>query len=290
MRFYQPELALGVLLPPQREMADKWGGLPWGLPQERWPRCSCCGKPLTHLAQLGHDPNRLDLGASGRVLLVFQCNHDPGGCPTWKPDGGANAVQILEGGELGEGLTRPPAPGAGVEVEARVVRWLEGDDPVPDAELPKVFDNDTFWDLPGEVIDGFEFGTKLGGVPTWVQHPELPPPPYRFAGQFDSQHLFPPPAPTANEAGCTVTRQIGGKYRREEPRMGGGGIVGSLFSRPRPAPAADPQGSPRPRWLSVNEDGTYFCDAANYGDAGVGYLFVDPSPTRPSGLFLWQCH
>lgn len=209
MRYYKPELALGVLLPPQTERTDKFGGLPWGLPPERWPLCSYCGKPLSHLFELEHHPERLDLGAPGRVAFVFQCNHDPGGCPTWESGSGANAVLILEPEEIGQGLTEPPASGAQMEPEARVVRWVALDDLVSEQDYDKFFDDDAPGSLPDEVNDSVYAGTKLGGVPTWIQSAsEAPGPPYRFAGQFDCYHEFAGPAPDADAVGCTITLTV----------------------------------------------------------------------------------
>jgi hypothetical protein len=133
MQYYKPKLILGVLSPPQRDIQDKFGGLPWGFPPERWPLCAQCGNPMTFLAQFQHYCERLDLGGEGRVLFVFMCNLDPGHCHTWKMDEGANAVLILEPAELKTGLTQPPSLGERaemVEVEARVVEWITGEDPV----------------------------------------------------------------------------------------------------------------------------------------------------------------
>ena len=244
MRYYKPELALGVLLAPQTERTDKFGGLPWGLPPERWPLCTHCGKPLSHLFELEHHPERLDLGAPGRVAFVFQCNHDPGGCPTWESGSGANAVLILEQSEIGHGLTEPPAPGAEIEPEARVISWIALDDLVSEQDYHKFFDDDGLDSLPEEMVDRVPLVTKLGGVPRWIQYAsEAPGPPYRFAGQFDSYYQFAGPAPDA----------------------------GAI------------------RLTAAEDDSGFRCDAANYGDAGVAYLFIDADPERPSGLFFWQC-
>src|SRR5262245_15947067 len=94
-----PDLQLGSLLPPQRGLEDKFGGLPWGLRTDLWPMCRHCGRPQSLLAQLSHDDQRLDLGRDGRVLFVFQCCHppwkrDPRECESWSSAAGANACLI----------------------------------------------------------------------------------------------------------------------------------------------------------------------------------------------------
>jgi hypothetical protein len=58
---------------------DQFGGLPWGLAPELWPKCSECGKSQSLLAQLIHDPTRLDLGRDGRVLHAIGPNFGDGG-------------------------------------------------------------------------------------------------------------------------------------------------------------------------------------------------------------------
>jgi hypothetical protein len=160
---------------------------------------------MTFLAQFQHYCERLDLGGEGRVLFVFMCNLDPGHCHTWKMDEGANAVLILEPAELKTGLTQPPSLGERaemVEVEARVVEWITGEDPVSTDQYADFFKNkDTYYDIPYEIRDEVEGGTKLGGVPSWRQGPpDLPSALYRFAAQFDHHHVFDGPAPNAENS------------------------------------------------------------------------------------------
>jgi hypothetical protein len=82
MRFFAPVLKLGTNMESQVQLEEKFGGLPWGLPANRWPNCRESGKPQSMIAQLKHHSEPLDLGKDGRVMFVFQCNHDPGGCET----------------------------------------------------------------------------------------------------------------------------------------------------------------------------------------------------------------
>jgi uncharacterized protein YwqG len=205
MPFHAPILRLANKMPPQMRFEEKFGGLPWGLPPERWPSCSACGKPLSLLAQLAHDAARLDLGQAGRVLFVFQCNHDPGMCESWSATSGANACLVLEESELAHGLTPLPSTAIVVEEEARVVGWRAGDDAEKEPEMI----------------------TKLGGIPSWIQgEDEGPAMPWRWVAQFDSQHQL--------------------------------------------------------------EDGSR-CEAANYGDAGIAYVYVNTAESKPVALMFWQC-
>lgn len=286
MLYWKPELALGVLLPEQTETVDKWGGLPWGLPVERWPRCASCGKPLSHLATLTHDSERLDLKGGGRILMVFQCNHDPGGCDTWAAGSGANAVLILEPGDIGSGLTHPPdAPNIGeatkVEPEARVLHWIVSDDGLTPEQAEACYNEDTFNALPGNVLEGLGTdyaATKLGGPPFWVQFPEIPGPNVRFVGQFGMYHTFSGPAPRPEQIGCRVQRETTpGHYQIEKPLPNAPLVYSGI---PFLTENIVPQGR------------EYLCQAADYGDAGTAYLFLSSPATPgelPTGKFLWQC-
>ena len=71
MRYFLPQFRIAAFSGTQTELRSKVGGLPWGLPKERWPRC--CQRPQKLLAQLRHEPPMLDLGDAGAVLHLFQC-------------------------------------------------------------------------------------------------------------------------------------------------------------------------------------------------------------------------
>ena len=289
MRYFTPELELGVLRPKQTELCEKFGGLPWGLPTERWPLCGECGLPLSHLFTLKHDARHLDLGKTGRILLAFMCNHDPGMCETWDMNSGANAVLILEETELRTGLTEAPDGGAQTETEAFITAWRENEDVVPEADEAAFFDDAAHSALRYEVRDAIYRTTKLGGLPLWIQFPEGPPvPAFRFVGQFDSSLFFNGPPPSAARAFCPVYRFQNGERRAENPPDGW----------------VPPPGGPAAIYVSNDDDPnseTYRCEGPNFGDAGMGYLFLTALPRpnlfdanppvaeMPQGKFLWQC-
>jgi len=267
VRYFVPSLRLGVLMPRQARLEEKRGGLPWGLPQDRWPLCATCSRPQSFLAQLVHHVERLDLGAPGRTLLVFQCNHDPGMCETWAGGSGANACVVLEPGEVLDGLTRVP-PGTSVETEARVIGWAADDDGVSAEDFRCFFDDTELANLPEEIIVRVPQVTKLGGPPAWIQGAgEAPKAPWRFALQLDCLDRFTGAAPSADEVGCTVTREVDGAFVREEPAVKKAGA---------------------PPWIHVSDDG-YHCDGANFGDAGIAYVFVRTDQPRAQVRFFWQC-
>ena len=95
MQYFVPDIRLTAELPPQFNLEEKLGGIPWGLPPDRWPACADCGKPQTLLAQFVHHPMRLDLNREGRCLFVFHCTQNPGMCDSWRGGGGANACFVI---------------------------------------------------------------------------------------------------------------------------------------------------------------------------------------------------
>jgi hypothetical protein len=233
MRYYIPILRLSGELPPQSSPQDKLGGLPWGLRQTLWPKCTECGKSQSLLAQFVHDNARLDLGRSGRVLSVFQCNHDPGMCPTWEGGSGANACIVTEPNDLIAGLTPLPCDSPLVEREARVVEWLERDDGITEAQAAHFFSEAEFFKLPASEMAKVTTSTRLGGVPHWIQSPdEASKDGWRFIAQLDSTYSFLLRAPTISVSGVTEDSEHweGRSHYCQGPNLGDGGIA-YLFLR-----------------------------------------------------------
>jgi hypothetical protein len=253
MRYFVPDIRLPSELPPQTHIEDKLGGLPWGLPADRWPMCSQCRKPQSLLAQFRHHSARLDLGREGRCLFVFQCNHDPGMCSSWEGGSGANACFVVEPETLAVGVPAIPNPQPLIERELRIVQWVEREDGLSPAQC-EIFFDDSKWgaleeDEREDLFVKAEQCTRLGGVPHWIQSSgEAPADGWRFVGQLDSLHRFltPPAAPDPGVRAVTAHAQ-------------------------------------HPKSL------TYFCEGPNFGDAGIGYLFLKNAGERPEGWFFWQC-
>jgi hypothetical protein len=142
------------------------------------------------------------------------------------------------------------------------------EDAVTETEASAFFDDATYAAIDDAVRQSVSINTKLGSVPLWAQGAgEGPEAPFHFAAQFDFLHHFAGPAPSADDVGCTVTTKTGDRYDHAQPRQKKAGA---------------------PPWITIDGDG-YFCDGANYGDAGTAYVFVHPDALRPEGVFFWQC-
>lgn len=168
LKYYIPDIRVTEDLDIQGSYEDKFGGLLWGLDATRWPVCSDCRKSQSFLAQLQHHPERVDLGRAGRVLFVFQCNHDLGMCSTWEGGSGANACFVIEPEDIISGFGTLPEDSPLIENEARVASWLERDDGIPASSTSAFFDEKIFHSLPDEVVEKVTTGTKISSVPEWI--------------------------------------------------------------------------------------------------------------------------
>lgn len=250
MKYFVPDLQLRSAIGAQVAPQDKLGGYPWGLPKSKWPICAACKKPQTLLAQFGHSPGRLDLLGSGRSLLVFHCNNDPGMCDDWAHDSGGNAAFVLEAADLESRLSSSPGPSVPAYPEAAVQTWLERDDKIAPDLHDSFFTDETYVALDESVIDRVTTGTRLGGVPAWIQSPsDTPQGGWQFVGQLDSTYSFYSPMPPASLRGPTHS---GVDDKRYEGR-------------------------------------SWFMEGPNFGDAGIGYIFLRSTSSLPEAKFFWQC-
>jgi len=229
---FLPVLWLSEELPAQSSVQDKLGGLPWGLRPEAWPKCCDCGKSQSLLAQFVHHSDRLNLGRDGRVLSIFQCNHDPGMCSTWEGGSGANACFVTEPEELTGAPSAWPADAPPIEREARILEWRVKDDGLSENDRSEFFDDSSYLDLPKETRAKVSDTTRLGGAPLWIQGAgEAPQDGWRFIGQLDSTYSF-FREPTVNVPGVTEDKEAwnGRSHYCEGPNFGDGGIA-YLFLR-----------------------------------------------------------
>ena len=222
MMNYRPILSLPADLPRETAAVERLGGQPWGLADEFWPVCKDCGKRQSLLAQLSHHPERLDLGAEGRMLFVFQCSHDPGMCDTWVGGAGANACFVLDAEQLqGTLIDHPPHAIDPDDAAVVISSWQEFDDGLDDTVAKQVIVGSD--DVPDGIVGQLSQSTHLGGVPWWIQDSEAPEGEWTFIGQLDTYYSF--HVPPKSEAPWVKTDD-----RRYEGRT----HIGCAFRRSRP--------------------------------------------------------
>lgn len=236
MQYFRPVLSLPADLDADFSPVERLGGQPWGLGEERWPLCSECGQRQSLLAQFLHAPPRLDLGADGRMLFVFMCNHDPGGCATWEGGSGTNACFVLEPHELiGAPSDSPPVA---VRPDNRAVvisAWQSCDDGIEPEVATSLLTGGGYHDVSETVFDSISDGTRLGSVPFWVQsEDEAPKDGWRFVGQLDGSYSFLAP-PRSQEPWVfrDEERYEGRTHRAKGANFGGGGL-GYVFLKDGP--------------------------------------------------------
>jgi hypothetical protein len=295
MKYYIPDIKLSVLLNKQTLMEDKLGGLPWGMPANKWPICRQCNNPMLLLAQLSHNGTRLDLGAPGRVLHLFQCGSD---CDTWSHESGANSCFVLEAEVMTHGLTVPPNYSIEkvidewaidyvfnfpdresirekyqLQAEVRVLRWIEEEDGISPEDAKYFTNSQDFWNMPDTIKDPY-CGTKLGSVPCWVQTPELEG--LSFIGQLADNYFFTHSLPKPDEVGCSVGKvNILGCFKYYEPK--------------KRKPSA-PRFVAEIKMKSSEQKSKWVCEGPNFGDGGIGYIFLKRNdPHLPECKFIWQC-
>lgn len=234
MRYFLPELTFQRGSLP----VDKLGGLPWGMPSDLWPMCKACTKPQSLLAQFSHHDQRLDLGKPGRILYVFQCNHNPGICETWEGGSGANACFVLEPEEIAHQYATLPDSETFVETEAFIAQWTEQEDEIDPILKPSFFKEDRYWSLADSEREKPSMMTKLGSVPWWTQSPnEAPEENWRFVAQIASWYSFFTPPVDNESAFVKDTDPASGKdcWLMDGPNFGAGtGYVFLNFEASKP--------------------------------------------------------
>ncbi|HEY1083430.1 MAG TPA: hypothetical protein VGE29_14270 [Prosthecobacter sp.] len=239
MRYFLPNIRLPCDVVQQSFIQDKLGGLPWGISESQWPKCKNCGKSQSLLAQFLHDFDRLDLGREGRVLNIFQCNHDPGMCSTWEGGAGANACFISEPEELADNQAQLPADWPPLEREVIITDWVAKEDDIDPSKESHFYSGEKYCQLPQSETDKVHLGTKVGGVPWWVQSPdEAPQGDWRFVGQLaDFYSFLTPPSTTHEGISEDPDKWEGRTHYCDGPNFGGG--TGYIFVR---ATTSTPEG------------------------------------------------
>ena len=213
----------------------QFGGMPATFPQDRWPHCSFCNGALSFIAQFDHDLPALDLGAPGRSLYIFMCDHDPGMCFTWEADKGGNACIVLEPGEKYSGpayeIDAPQSRGP-----AMIYRWLKRDDALTSQEAEMVatqsLPSDLSPDERTEIHNKARYITHLGGIPHWIQSAsEGDQPGWEFVGQLESGLTFLQDADRKN-IDDPAHKETPSPYESDWFNFGGGGAAYLFAERP----------------------------------------------------------
>lgn len=213
MKYFEPELCPASVFFDTLLGKDKFGGLPWGFPREKWPSCAICGQPMNHICQLNHHKDRLDLGKEGRVLFSFQCDNSASNCQSWRKDSGANYVCILEKSELAPGPRFTKDNPYALYFESVVVSWHEEHDAVPSELERNFFDDTLLMELPDEIYEAPKQITRLGSVPSFIQNAdEAPKFPWRFILQMTDYFAFDMPISDDLLSGANVSYRDGRCY------------------------------------------------------------------------------
>lgn len=266
MKIYRPIFSLGVLMPEQAKLEDKIGGYPWGFPQNLWPYCISCKKPMNFFAQFCHHPQRLDLGKKGRALYLFQCDKLPCGF-----DDSCQQCFVLEAHELTSGIT-PPPESTFIETELRIPEWITQEEDVtlemwelcthPEAYFKVSHDEfNEFWDK-------VYCDTKLGGVATTSQIYDFSG--FTFLGLINGGVEISLPETISNRE---VLYHMGCDYNY-------------WGSRSEKSPFPKKPGVPR--YITIYPDGREkICSEIGYGAAVI--CRKNGQSDKPEICFFWDC-
>jgi uncharacterized protein YwqG len=182
--------------------ASKFAGGPVLAPNEQWPPCGNCGRPMQLFVQL----NAADLPTTeaarllGGFLQLFYCtSEDPvceSECEAFFPHSRSTLVRLQSPGSVRSDHQAMPLPG--MFPPRRIVGWtavadVPGGEELADLGSELSDEESEALDLAGRVPHA---GEKLGGWPWWVQGVEYPN--CRRCGatmellfQIDSEHNLP---------------------------------------------------------------------------------------------------
>ncbi len=239
----KPRFQLGIFYQQRSGLEDKLGGLPFGFPEERWPRCKVCGLAQNYIAQFRHS-DKVNLGGDGRTLFLFQCP-DGAVCGTWKSTSGANAAILLEAEALTQQPTSTPE-GTEVEPEGVIVGW--------------------------EPAKPSEWITYVGPEPSYgPTHDESSAARGRFVLQLVGSLDFTSPSPSPNETGAQHMYYWGGLYGQDNVRVEEPPQPREHFGTWSRGQSNHPG---RPSQILIRENGEWTVEWANFG-GGSAYVLMD---------------
>lgn len=156
---------------------SKFSGRPWLSPEEGWPACGNCGRPMQLFVQLSARdlPSEAEARLGGGILQLFYCTseepHCESECEAFFPDAKSTLLRLLPPpGAAGAG--EPPS---GTFPPRRIVGWTEVVDYPNWEELEEL--GVPLGDEEGDALAEQDYprsGEKLLGWPAWVQSVEYP--------------------------------------------------------------------------------------------------------------------
>lgn len=180
---------------------SKFSGTPWLRPNETWPACQHCGKPMPLFLQLNLDtlPEELDAEFGPGLLQLFYCASDAPSCESeceaFFPFTGGKLARIVQP----EGASRSIEQPDNVRVfpARRIIGW-NADADYPNWEEGRSLGLD-LRDMDWRQLADRDFprsGDKLAGWPHWIQGVEYPACPVchqrmRLVFQLDSNDHIP---------------------------------------------------------------------------------------------------
>lgn len=252
--------------PAPSRLVDQFGGVPWGLPTERWPRCAMCGRAQALIAQLAHAEGRLDLGADGRALYVFHCT-ECDDFSEWTQPQEVRSAFVIAAGQMGKAPSVPPGEACPPYLCVRVAAWHAGDDGIGTDEAPAFSNADSFERLQLWNDERTVDKTRLGGVPKWFSCglDDVPTAPWRFALQIDPPFEMTGPIPDHEALGCYLVLNPGLQQQVRSPRRRRPGIPCSIH---------------------VHAD-AWSCDGPNFAEGRAWVFLRDRGSEVPEARFSW---
>lgn len=253
---YKPVFQLGIFYEKRSGRESKLGGLPFGLPLDRWPSCEVCGRSQNYIGQF-RSSDQTDLGRPGRMLFLFQCSDGPM-CGSWDHRSGANAAVLLDDMQMTNSFTAPPTS-VEVEPEGIIVGW-------------EAVEPDFLTSYAGPSPSYSE------GRPFFYQAKQGD----RFLIQLIDVLDFKSPAPSPARTGAEHLHYWGGRYGQDNLRVEAPPHQRQHYGRWSRGQSNVPG---RPSQIIIHENGEWRVNWANFG-GGTAYVFLGED--NQTAFYFWE--